>query len=49
MNSVGGLIDDDKSAVASVMCVVMLVCNSLADKCLFVLGEYYIGPFRSVN
>ena len=30
MNSVGCLIEDDKSAVASVMCVVAPVCNPLA-------------------
>ena len=35
-----GLIEDDKSAVASVMCVVAPVCNPLADKCPLVLGQY---------
>ena len=29
MNSVGGLIEDDKSAVASVVCVLAPVCNRL--------------------
>ena len=40
MNSVGGLIEDDKSAVVSVVCMLAPVCNPLAYKCLLVLGQY---------
>ena len=40
MNSVGGLIEDYKSKVASVVCVVAPVCDPLADKCPLVLGQY---------
>ena len=40
MNSVGGLIEDDKSAVVSVVCMLAPVCSSLAYKCLLVLGQY---------
>ena len=45
MNFVGGLIEDYKSAIAIVMCVVAPVCNLLADKCPLVLGQY----LRSVS
>ena len=40
MNSVGGLIEHYKSAVASVMCVVAPVCNPLANEGSLVLGQY---------
>ena len=40
MNSVGVLIEDYKSAVASVLCVVAPVCNPLTYICPLVFGEY---------
>ena len=40
MNFVDGLIENDKSEVASVVCVVAPVYNSLAYKCPLVLGQY---------
>ena len=45
MNSIGGLIADYKSAVASVMCMVAPMCNPLADTCPLVVGQY----LRSVS
>ena len=40
MNSVDGLIEDDKSEVVSVVCVLVPVCNPLTFKCPLVLGHY---------
>ena len=40
MNSVFGLIEDYKSKVASVVCVVAPMCDPLAYKCPLVLGKY---------
>ena len=46
MNSVGGLIEDYKSAVASVVCVVAPVCDPLANKCPLVLAEPVVALLR---
>ena len=40
MNFVGGLIEDDKSEVASVVCMLEPVCNLLANECSLVHGQY---------
>ena len=40
MNSVDGLLENDKSTVASVVCVVAPVYDPLADECPLVLGQY---------
>ena len=40
MNSVGYLIEDYKSKVASVVCLMAPACNLLANKCPLVLGQY---------
>ena len=40
MNSVGGLIEDDKSAIVSVVYVLAPMCNLLAYKYPLVLDQY---------
>ena len=50
IHSVGGFIENDKSEVASVVCVVALVCNPLPCKCPLVPGQSSTsGPSRSVS